>query len=66
MLQMENMVGEVVRGTLMGTDRTVGGRKGVGGKVLSSHAAKYTAKMPLPFGWLNLYCVSVLITLLVV
>lgn len=42
---MENMVGEVVRGTLMETDRTVGGRKAVGGKVLSSHAAEHAAKM---------------------
>lgn len=66
MLQMENMVGEVVRGTLMETDRTVGGRKAVGGKVLSSRAAKYAAKMPSPSGWLNLHCVSVLIILLVV
>lgn len=45
MLQMENMVSEVIQGTLMKTDRAVGRRKAVGGKVQAFHIAGYAVKM---------------------
>lgn len=44
MLQMENMVSEVIQGTLMESDGAVDGRKAVGEKVQAFHIAGYAVK----------------------
>lgn len=45
MLQMENMVSEVIQGTLMETVRAVGGRKQWEENIKVLHIAKYAVKL---------------------
>lgn len=45
MLQMENMVGEFIQGTLMETVRAVGGRKQWEENINALHNAKYAVKL---------------------
>lgn len=53
MLQMENMVGEVIQGTLMETVRAVGGRKQWEENVKALHVAKMQSNWWTEIVYLN-------------